>query len=692
MPAVIIKGKILDARPDRIDLRDREYQPRLRSLPPQFPDDWFIEQHFPSYAEANLILNQGEEGACTGFGLAAVINYLRWRQALESNTDLPEKVSERMLYHLAKHYDEWPGEDYEGSSCRGAMKGWHRHGVCLDATWPYRDDKQNVAFVEPKPNWDDEAASCPLGAYYRVNKDSITDMQAALYEVGALLVSGDVHSGWFPRSNKWPIPDGEMMAHIVMPQRARNTGGHAFALVGYTKTGFIVQNSWGPEWGTQGFAILSYPDWVKHGKDAWVAVLGAPMLGGKSRRYQTPKSGSSPSNTPAQLFGLFNDKTDAPSRNNPEVEPWSHDTVYDHSIVLGNNGTVLNRSLIRESALNSLQDVVLANPRAWLEEASANKKIVLYAHGGLNSEQAAMNRTRILAPYFKANGLYPIFFSWRTGFLESLVNITGDAFGGIEPQGAWKDIWDSVKHAAEDAKDRAIEAACQHLLVKAVWSEMKQNARAAAKLKTPTLGIVADTLLSLKAQYPKTEIHLIGHSAGSILLGYFLDVLKERKLRIDSCTLLAPACTVRFALNHYKPAIGLRGVLKKSALTIEILNDKRELADSVGPYGKSLLYLVSRALEDYHRTPLLGMANAWDPKTLDSWHPDLQDTVAEWQKFWGTGTKPTQHSGTHVSDGVKKIPLAHGSFDNDVVTMTRTIKRILGRTKLKFRIENLEGF
>ncbi len=687
MPTVTVQGKIFDARPDRIDLRDREYQPRLRSLPPQFPDESSIQQHLKNYAKANLILDQGEEGACTGFGLAAVINYLRWRQALEHETPVFPKVSERMLYHLAKQYDEWPGEDYEGSSCRGAMKGWHRHGVCLETTWPYRDADDHVSFVTPKPGWDDEAANCPLGSYYRVNKDSITDMQSALYEVGALLVSGDVHSGWFPKANKFPTIG--KMAYIELPKRTTDPGGHAFALVGYTDMGFIVQNSWGPTWGTNGFAILTYPDWIKHGMDAWVAVLGAPMVGGQSRRYQTPTSLVAATNEPAQAFGLFNNNTLDSNRSHREIEPWDLDTAYDHSIVLGNNGTVLNRSLIRETALDSLQDIVLANPRSWLEQG--NKKIVIYAHGGLNSEEAGLARIRVLAPYFKANGLYPIFFSWRTGFLESLVSITGDALRDVEPQGAWKDIWDSVKHAAKEAKDRAIEAACQRLLVKAVWSEMKQNARAAAKLKTPTLGLVADTLLSLKAQYPKMEIHFMGHSAGSILLGYFLDIFVERTMRVDSCTLFAPACTVRFALNHYKPAIETRGVLRKSDLTIEILDDAAEQADSVGPYGKSLLYLVSRALEDYHKTPLWGMANAWDPKANDGWHPDLQDTVVEWQKFWAKGPKPTLHSGTHISDGVEKILLAHGSFDNDVDLMGRTCKRILGK-KLKFPIENLKGY
>ena len=54
----------------------------------------------------------------------------------------------------------------------------------------------------------------------------------------------------------------------------------------------------------------------------------------------------------------------------------------------------------------------------------------------------------------------------------------------------------------------------------------------------------------------KVKIHLVGHSAGSILLGHFLDVLRANGLmRIASCTLLAPACTVQFALDHYWPLV-----------------------------------------------------------------------------------------------------------------------------------------
>lgn len=140
MPTATYKNRVLDARPDSLDLRDREYQPPLRSLPPRWPSERHIDKLLPAYTQAGMILNQGKEGACTGFGLAAVINYLIWRDAIAFEQDdftapadiRAQRVSPRMLYNMARLYDEWEGEDYQGSSCRGAMKGWHRHGVCTE--------------------------------------------------------------------------------------------------------------------------------------------------------------------------------------------------------------------------------------------------------------------------------------------------------------------------------------------------------------------------------------------------------------------------------------------------------------------------------------------------------------------------------------------------------------------------------
>ena len=192
------KSATLDARPDRLDFRDRTYRPPLRSLDPRFPSENHIKAYLPAYAAAKLVLDQGREGACTGFGLACAINYLFFVRHVESGGDPGtfERVSPRMLYELARRYDEWPGEEYEGSSCRGALKGWHKHGVCTDSLWPYRTSDGDVRLLKPKERWAQDAVTRPLGVYYRVNRRSVVDMQAAIREIGTIYVSARVHDGW----------------------------------------------------------------------------------------------------------------------------------------------------------------------------------------------------------------------------------------------------------------------------------------------------------------------------------------------------------------------------------------------------------------------------------------------------------------------------------------------------------------
>src|SRR5207253_953313 len=59
----------LDARPDTPDFRDALFQPTLVNVPPA--------RTLEDYRGAGVpILDQGQEGACTGFGLATVVNYL----------------------------------------------------------------------------------------------------------------------------------------------------------------------------------------------------------------------------------------------------------------------------------------------------------------------------------------------------------------------------------------------------------------------------------------------------------------------------------------------------------------------------------------------------------------------------------------------------------------------------------------
>src|SRR6185503_15550204 len=96
--------RTFDARPDTLDFRDRMYMPTLIEVPTHIPISRYKKYKIP-------ILDQGTEGACTGFGLATVANYLLTRRKVIPD---PTPVSPRMLYELARRHDEWPGEDYSG--------------------------------------------------------------------------------------------------------------------------------------------------------------------------------------------------------------------------------------------------------------------------------------------------------------------------------------------------------------------------------------------------------------------------------------------------------------------------------------------------------------------------------------------------------------------------------------------------
>ncbi len=684
MPKITVRERTFDARPDRIDLRDREYQPRLASLPDVYPSPEFIEQNLATYP-GHMILDQGSEGACTGFGLAATINFLLWQK---QGFQEPEQVSPRMLYHLARVYDEWPGEDYSGSSCRGAMRGWHRHGACSEALWPYRDKRGKVKFIEPSNGWDTDAAKRPLGAYYRVNKDSIADMQAAICEVGAIYVSAQVHEGWFLGKTKQPV---------IIDFPRKNTGGHAFAIGGYNADGFLVQNSWGPDWGFNGFAFLSYDDWVKNGADAWVAVLGAPVRSARSSVTFSTASSSDASFGKSTLMGKGAELNATFDYKNPDVRPQTEEWAYQHCLVLGNNGMPVNKLVATES-VGAAADIICRQMPAdyFRENRQSTPRIALYVHGGLNSESDSIRRIRVMGPYFKANGIYPLFVTWRTGAVESFEGIVADSLANVfsaESGTPEQSIVDSVKDKLEEARDRTIEVACESLLVKPLWSEMKQNAEAACEAGGG-LRLLIDRLAALEREFEELEIHLIGHSAGSIVLGHVLSSLK-RNMQVRTISLYAPACTLDFALRHYARAAE-KGVFEVQNLHVDNMDDERERADNVGPYGKSLLYLVSRALESRHKTPLLGLNLAWrgvEQESQDHWHDDkpTRNALEDWKQFADSGVKVRWHDRKrkYVWTGIRQIRLAHGSFDNDIEVVQKTLQRIR-RSRLLVPVECLD--
>jgi hypothetical protein len=500
-------------------------------------------------------------------------------------------------------------------------------------------------------------------------------LQAAISEVRAVYVSAFTHDGWDQvRAGKAPASHDELpvIAYDGSPSRA---GGHAFALVGFNRQGFVIQNSWGSGWGAGGFALIRYDDWHDNAMDAWVAALGVPGV----------------------IESRLANGTARPQAQAGAAQPgwWDKTAAYRHSIVLGNNGRVDRYDTV-DGVSRTLQHQACVLPDTWFRSnGQARKRLVLYAHGGLNSESDAIERVQAMGRYFLGNGCYPLFLVWKSGLLESITDIINDrrrkAPAGLA--GAWLD---------DQVSDPLLEKLVGRPLARPLWSEMKENAELASHS-----GRGGDLLAEALNQLARTwgddfELHLIGHSAGSIMLGRLLERLRQKDLadHVRSVHLYAPACTVGFANRYYAPH---EDIMQR--LYLHLLSDRRERDDNVGQiYRKSLLYFVSNALEADPRTPILGLQNVFKPEYRGwdgtaSTNEDLLNwrTCAQQSKL---ADRMTVHDDERFTARIgqgdalpgKSISASHGGFDNNVEVIEQTLKRITGMSALTMAVDNLVGF
>src|SRR5206468_11129309 len=88
------------------------------------------------------------------------------------------------------------------------------------------------------------------------------------------------------------------------------------------------------------------------------------------------------------------------------------------------------RYLTEDEAPRKLQQQAYALPDRWFRAQAGDgpRRLVIYAHGGLNSEAQAIKRASAMGRFFAGNGCYPIFLVWKTGLLESIGDIISGAF------------------------------------------------------------------------------------------------------------------------------------------------------------------------------------------------------------------------------------------------------------------------
>ena len=156
--------------------------------------------------------NQGNTPQCVGYA---------WAHWIE---DGPVKhggrapiINPTLIYREAQKLDEWLGENYDGTSIRGAAKYLKNTGKISSYLWTY-----------------------DLGVLIQT-----------LLTKGPVVVGTNWYMGMF-----YPNRNGLIKVTGI------NAGGHAYVINGVdTRTKlFRIKNSWGRSWGKNGFAFISFSD------------------------------------------------------------------------------------------------------------------------------------------------------------------------------------------------------------------------------------------------------------------------------------------------------------------------------------------------------------------------------------------------------------------------------------------------
>lgn len=223
--------------PDAPDERDFVY--KARSTSEKFPE---VVDHRKRYFRA---WDQGNLGSCTAqaAGAACMFNDVY-------DKDMPVVVPSRLFVYYATRTLEGTKNIDSGATLRNTLKAIATWGYPPEDKWPY--DISKFA-VRPSEDVIGVAAKEKIKTYERVERN-LDHFREVINEGHPIIIGFSVYGSIYGRNVK-------KTGFIPVPKAGENRqGGHAVLVCGYddTKKALIIRNSWGEDWGEEGYGYLPY--------------------------------------------------------------------------------------------------------------------------------------------------------------------------------------------------------------------------------------------------------------------------------------------------------------------------------------------------------------------------------------------------------------------------------------------------
>jgi len=202
-----------------------------------------LPSHIDLSSNLPPVYNQLSLGSCTAFATAALLQSL-----LKKEKGKMINPGELFLYYFTRKLEgtlKWDS----GASIRNSMKAANKFGISPEKYWPYKINKFKQA---PSPQ------SRFFGKHYRLNQymrvqQTIPELKQSIAQGFPVVFGFMVYDSFRQAAKKGIMP-------IPHPQNEYLWGGHAVTICGFSddKRVFKCRNSWGRNWGDDGYFYMPY--------------------------------------------------------------------------------------------------------------------------------------------------------------------------------------------------------------------------------------------------------------------------------------------------------------------------------------------------------------------------------------------------------------------------------------------------